>query len=176
MRRALRTTLAMAWASALTALVTTGVVAGGWADVVMIDEDGAPPVAGEQHDVAFRLMQHGVTPVDFGRVELVATLADGGQQVRAQAVSIGNGEWVATITLPRDGVWEITVTHTDLLTSEPPPLLVGSAMGGIGNASATAGWWLPLVLGASGFIVVTLAGAALLVPRRPRRGERALEV
>ena len=50
---------------ALTALMTGTALAGGWAEVVITDGSEGPPIAGEEREIQFTLLQHGVTAVDF---------------------------------------------------------------------------------------------------------------
>jgi hypothetical protein len=148
----------------LTALVMLGLLsavpalAGNFAEVVMAPGAGDPPVAGEEHEIRFTLLQHGVTPVDHGPVQLIATLAGSGERIEVDATSLGDGEWVATVTLPRDGEWQIEVRHAVFATSPPTTLAVmsaGSAGGSIAPATLTAA-----------LAAVALLGLAIFVRRR----------
>jgi hypothetical protein len=148
----------------LTALVVLGLLsavpalAGNFAEVVMAPGAADPPVAGEEREIRFTLLQHGVAPVDHGPVQLIATLASSGERIEVDATSLGHGEWVATVILPRDGEWQIEVRHAVFETSPPTTLAVtslGSAGGSISLPALTAA-----------VAAVALLGLAMLVRRR----------
>ena len=126
MRQRTRLALAIATATLLSlaagAVAAGAVAAGSYADVVFADGMGAPPTAGEEREIGFTLLQHGVTPVDFGEVTLTAT-APGAAPVAVQATPLGDGRWVATVTFPAAGDWQLRVTHTEL---ETPPAVAFS--------------------------------------------------
>ena len=64
---------------ALTALMTGTALAGGWAEVAITDGSEGPPIAGEEREIQFSLLQHGVTAVDFGEAQLTAVNAETGE-------------------------------------------------------------------------------------------------
>lgn len=73
--------------------------AGGWA-VASLDEVPTP-MAGETTDVGFRILQHGVTPVDLTEdvgIELIA--ADGSTTYFPATLDGATGHYVATVTFP----------------------------------------------------------------------------
>jgi hypothetical protein len=178
MNRMARSIIALVVSFALVPLLAGVALAGGWAQVVTIDGGGDPPTAGEPLEYRFRLLQHGVTPVDWGSVQLTATPAGGGETVIAEARPVGDGEWVAQLTLPMDGQWRLAVSHVDLETSAVAPLAVArqaaaaAAAGGTGVAGL-----LPLLLALVALGVMATAGlTGLLMARAARRAESAMKV
>lgn len=169
MHRMARSIAALAVALALVPLLAGTALAGGWAQVLPIDGGGDPPTAGEALEYRFRLLQHGVTPVDFGTVQLTATL--GGETVVAEATPTGDGEWIARLTLPSDGEWQLAVSHLELETTAVPSLAVGAAPAAAAAAS------LPLVLAVVAIGVMGLAAATgLAMARAGRRADSSMEV
>lgn len=156
-----RTRLVVAIATAtLLSLAAGAVAAGSYADVGFTDGMDAPPTAGEERDIGFTLLQHGVTPVDFGEVTLTAT-APGAAPVAVQATSLGDGRWMATVTFPAAGDWQLRVTHSEL---ETPPAV------GVAVDEAAVVWpasLLPVAAMAT-TAVLFLAGAAVLARRVSR--------
>ncbi|HET9416203.1 MAG TPA: FixH family protein [Candidatus Limnocylindria bacterium] len=147
-------------AASLASLMAGAAVAGNYAEVGYTDGMDAPPTAGEEREIRFSLMQHGVTPVDFGQVTLIATMP-GAQPVTVAAASLGAGEWAATLTFPTAGDWQLRVTHSEFET--PPAHAVSVAEAALSwpaSAVPIAG----IGLGA----VVLVAGAAWLTRRLPR--------
>jgi hypothetical protein len=157
----------LATLAALFALITGPALAGGWAEVVMTNASEDPPVAGETGEIQFTLLQHGVTAVDFGEVELTATNADTGEQFSVPATSHGGGRWSASVTFPVAGSWSIGVRHNDLLTSEPTTLTVGPV-----DQLA----WIPptLTLGIFAAVVMVVIGGMLLLRDRPVAAARPI--
>lgn len=153
--------------AALMALVSGTALAGGWAEVTMVDGSEDPPVAGEEREVRFQLLQHGITAVDYGQVELRAVHPDTGEAITVPATNHGGGMWSAIVTFTVGGDWRLGVAHSDLLTSEPTVLAVGQ-VGGLG--------WLPGVVSISVFVLMAIAvlGSALLIGhrRRPTAAEK----
>jgi hypothetical protein len=159
MRLLRRITTVAAAVAALTALMTTVALAGGWAEVVMEDGSEGPPIAGEEREIRFTLLQHGVSAVDFGEVELTATNADTGEVISVPATNHGGGAWSAVVTFPDGGEWQIGVAHNDLETS-PPTTVAVTGMDGFG--------WLPglLSIGLFALAAVVVLGTMVLIGRR----------
>jgi hypothetical protein len=158
MRRRTRA-LAPVLAIGAAALLVMPVLAGNLAVVTLLD-DGTP-VAGEEHELRLELLQHGVTPVLDGTVQVVARSASG-DEVAATATSIGGGAWIATIAFPVGGAWEIAVTHSQLATTGPMILSVSDASAAAPEAPSTAA----LALALAG---VCLVGTGFIVARRGSR-------
>jgi hypothetical protein len=95
------------------------VAAGNWAETSIIDGGGSPPTAGEERELRLLLLQHGVTPVDHGSVELTAWLPGTDERISVPATSVGDGEWVVTVSFPVAGDWQMRIVHSVFDT--PPP-------------------------------------------------------
>lgn len=150
---------------ALMALTTATALAGNYAEVAMIDADGAPLVAGEEREIRFDLLQHGVTPVDYGTVQLTLSLAGRAEPIVVDAVSLGGGEWSASVTFPVEGDWQMRITHSALET--PPARSIA-----VGPSAASA--WIPGTATVAAFAAAALlliVGTRLL--DRSRRGPGA---
>jgi len=87
MRR--RLALAATTASLLTLILAATAFAGGWANAVMDTAPDDPAGPNEPVTLGFTLMQHGVTPVDWGTAQIVLTNDETGQQIVANATASG---------------------------------------------------------------------------------------
>lgn len=125
----------------LTILATGAVVAGNWAEATVIPADPDPPTAGADEEVRVTLLQHGVTPVEWGTVEVVAWLPATGERVSAEATSLGDGEWSARLVFPTDGDWQLRVAHSSFYTPEAAPFSVArpSGLAWVPSTAAVAG-------------------------------------
>jgi hypothetical protein len=159
MRQLRRLSTAAAAIAALTALMTGVALAGGWAEVVMVDDSQGPPIAGEETEIRFSLLQHGVSAVDFGEVQLTATNSETGEVISVPATNHGGGSWSAIVTFPVEGDWQIGVAHNDLETSPPTTVSVGPIDGLA---------WLPglLSVGLFALAAIVVLGSMLLIGRR----------
>jgi YtkA-like len=164
MRRRIRTTLALAMLAALGALTAGTVAAGNYAETSIIDGADTPPTAGEERELRLVLLQHGVTPVDHGSVELTAWLPGTDERLSVVATSVGNGEWVATVTFPTAGDWQMRVIHSVFETPTASAISVAPS-------PTTA--WLPAAGSIAGMLV--LAVALIVVARRMGGGRVASE-
>lgn len=127
MHRRHRLILAMAALAAVLALSAVPVAAGGVATAEVTAGLDEPPVAGEDREVHVLLLQHGVTPVDFGSVVMTAVQPESGESFSAEATSLGNGAWAATLAFPSAGDWEVSVTHNELATPAAMAITVADA-------------------------------------------------
>ena len=151
--------------------VTAGLaLAGNFAEVAFVDGSADPPVAGEARDIQFSLLQHGVTPVTFGDVALIATLPGTDESIAVPATSLGGGEWSATVTFPIEGDWQVRVTHNVFETS-PASLLAVSAAADAASAAAAQPW--TFVLLAAVVLLGLGAMTAIAVVRARREGAPA---
>lgn len=160
MRRLIRTTLSLTAMAALPALMAGAVAAGNYAETSIVDGAATPPTAGEERELRVLLLQHGITPVDHGSVELTAWLPGTDERIRVLATSAGAGEWVATVTFPTAGDWQLRVLHSELETPPASAFAVGS--------SPAAAW-----LSASGFVAAMLLVALALIVVARRMSGRA---
>ncbi len=163
MRPLTRLAAMLAALATILALGAMPAAAGNFAEVTMSPIDGGPPVAGEERELRFILMQHGVTPVDHGQVQLTATLDGSDEVVTVPAASLGNGEWAANLALPIEGEWQLRVTHSVFETSPPTTIVIGPA----GFVAPAA---MPAIIGIA--LVAVAAIALVLVIDRRRRPER----
>jgi hypothetical protein len=164
MRRLIRTTLALALLAALGALTAATVAAGNYAETSIVDGDETPPSAGEERELRLLLLQHGVTPVDHGSVELTAWLPGTDERISVVATSVGNGEWVANVTFPAAGEWQMRVLHSVFETPAAFALAV---------APSSATVWLPAAATIGGMLLVAVA--LIVVARRTGGGRVASE-
>ena len=139
----------LAGLAVLVTLATGTALAGNFGEVTFIDGADGPPTAGEEREIRFALLQHGLAPIEDGRVDVTLTHAGTGEVLAVQATHLGDGIWAATVVFPLDGDWQVAVGHQWFETSEPTTLAVAPV-------GATA--WLPGALAVS-----ALAGAAALV-------------
>ena len=158
MRHLRRLGIAVGALAAMLAFMTGTALAGGWAEVSLTDSPEDPPIAGEERDVRFSLLQHGVTAVDFGEVQLTATHQDSGQIIAVPARNHGGGIWSAVVTFPAEGDWQIGIAHNGLETSPPTMLAVGQHDGLA---------WLPGAISVGAFLLAAAAvvGSMVLIAR-----------
>jgi YtkA-like len=164
MRRLIRTTLALTLLAALAAVSAATAMAGNYAETLVIGGGETPPTAGEERELRVLLLQHGITPVDHGSVELTAWLPGTDETVSVMATSVGSGEWVATVTFPTAGDWQLRFLHSEF---ETPP----AAAFAVGESAGSA--WLPAA-GSIGALLL-LAVVLIVVARRIGGGDAASE-
>jgi len=161
MRRLIRMTLALAMLGVLNALTAATVAAGNYAETSIVDGADTPPTAGEQRELRLLLLQHGVTPVDHGTVELTAWLPGTDERISVMATSMGGGEWVANVTFPTAGDWQMRILHSVFDTPDASAFAV---------APSSMATWLP----ATGSIaLLLLVAVGLIVVARRVSGRRA---
>jgi len=130
-----RRSLAFPFALLLAAFVAGTSVAGGWAQVTVTDPPVDPP-AGAGTTVGLQVMQHGVTPVSWPKLTVVATDKVTGQSISSQATPDGpEGHYVATITFPSAGAWTLTFVSQDLAMSGFADVQVGPALAAAPSAA-----------------------------------------
>jgi hypothetical protein len=168
-----RLALAASLASMLSLAVAATALAGGWANAVMDTPPDHPAGPNEPVTLGFTLMQHGVTPVDWGNAQIVLTNADTGEQITAVAHPVGaTGHWLAEVSLPANGSWDYEVQHDLLITMMgAQPITVGGAATA---ASSAAIGLSPALLAAGGFLAMlglAVLTGVLLVVRQLRTDE-----
>lgn len=149
MRYLARIGAALTTLTALMTFATATVLAGNFGEVTIIDGAEGPPTAGETREIRFVLLQHGVTPIEDGRVDVTLTNPESGGAITVQAVHEGEGIYVASVAFPVAGDWGIAVHHEWFETSAPTTMAV---------AAAEASAWLPAALA-----ILAFAGAASIV-------------
>ena len=161
-------------------LMASAAFAGGWAAVTMTD----PPsdiTPGEETTVDMTVLQHGETPVDWAKMTVVATNADTGRTLRADARPVAGkiGLYRATLAFPTDGNWAITYESPELVMDgtttlavvAPPPVTAPATTATPAAEAAPANYLLPFAL-VVGTIVVLGLLAAFLIGRRPEANEQ----
>lgn len=153
----------------LTALLASTALAGGGgargvSNLTVIDRTDEPAVAGQEFIVRFTLLAQRV-PVDAGAVDVTVWQPGADQEMVVPATSVGGGEWVATLTLPVEGDWRMSISHAVLPTSHSSSFVVGAP-------PPLA--WLPaaLIVASFGLLAVAMVAVATLLARRPRASER----
>ena len=95
-------------------VLATAAGAGGWAQVTVTNAPTDPP-AGGGTPIELSVLQHGVTPVSWPTLTVVATDATSGTVVRADAKAEGaEGTYVASIVFPTAGNWNLTFESAEL--------------------------------------------------------------
>lgn len=102
--------------------LTSVAASGGWAQVTATSVPVDPP-AGEETTIELKVLQHGVTPVSWPRLTVVATEAASGAVVRAEAQASGpEGSYVAKMTFPTAGQWALSYESDDLVMEGTTPI------------------------------------------------------
>jgi hypothetical protein len=166
-------------ATALTLILATSALAGGWANAIMDTPPDDPGGPNQPITIGFTLLQHGVTPVDWGTAKVVLTNQVTGQSVTVDAAPQGKvGHWVAEISVPADGTWTYAIRHDlQIVMTGFEPIVIGEAAAApAATAAATTGIAVqPAVLLAGAFLgLLALAGAtAGVIALRHGRMDRA---
>jgi hypothetical protein len=155
-------------------MFTVPAFAGGWATLTL-DEYPTDVVAGEEFQIGFTILQHGVTPVRGITPIISGTLTGAKESISVMAVEEGEpGHYVASLNFPKAGEWswkidsfgtqvmpslsvaEPSVAKTETESSPVTNLPVSSMLvSGLGIASVLIGlfamktknlWALALVL------------------------------
>ena len=107
--------------------LSTAVLAGGWASVTITDPP-AEPTAGGETLFDLTVMQHGVTPVSWPAITVVATNAETGATVSGPAKASGPvGHYTVGLTFPTEGAWTIAFASNDLIMEGGETLAIGAA-------------------------------------------------
>lgn len=120
-------------------IVASAALAGGWAQVSPKNIPVDPP-AGEPTTIEVALFQHGVTLTTSPSLTVIATDADSGAVVRAEAVADPKaGSYTATIVFPTAGSWTLTFDSADLIMEGEIAMAIGPALTGAqGSPSGAA--------------------------------------
>jgi hypothetical protein len=159
---------------AVLAVLALGSVAfaGGWAQVTAKAVPVDPP-AGEETTIELNVLQHGVTPVSWPRLTVIARDSVSGAVVRAEAQATGpEGSYVARITFPSAGQWTLSYESDDLVMEGRTPIRitapVAAAPGSTpAEAPANPGFdVLPLVFAALAVVALLAIGSGLALRGR----------
>ena len=147
-------------------------VAGGWAQVTAKNVPADPP-AGQETTIELNMLQHGMTPVSWPRLTVVATDAASGAVVRTEAQATGpEGSYVAKITFPSAGQWTLSYESVDLVMEGSTPIRIAApvaAAPGSAPTEAQAGKAfdvLPLVFAALAAVALLAIGSGLVLRGR----------
>lgn len=140
--------------------------AGGWA---IVSFDALPPLtAGEQATITFRVLQHGVTPVEMAawpgtQLRLRVTGPSGTVEVPATATGVG-GRFTASFTVPRSSEAGLRVVWDAGLVVEESAIDVPI------RADASTAWpdWTPAAFAAIAITGTALVSSDVLSRRRAR--------
>ena len=154
--------IGLATFAVLAILAAVPVAAGNYAEVTVTSGLDEPPAAGEERDLGLLLLQHGVTPVDHGQVLVTAVNPSTGETVTADAASLGDGAWTATIAFPSPGDWQVRVTHSEFETPQPMTVSVADASSPMSVVA------VPAAMGALGLVILLVAGALIRRTRAAR--------
>lgn len=140
-------------------------LAGGWATTVL-DEEMPALTAGDEHEIGFTILQHGVTPaaVDGAAIELVSTTTRAAHRFDAEPTG-DVGHYTATVIVPEAGVWHVEVDQGVLAGGlEFAPFALDKV------TVTAAGTAMPFIPGAiAGAIAIALATALVVALMRRRR-------
>ena len=163
-------------------------VAGGWAQVTARTAPVDPP-AGEPTAIGFSVSQHGVTPVSWPDLTVIATNETTGDTFRTKAEAKGPaGSYEATLTFPGAGEWTLTFDSNDLIMEgwtrlqvQPSSVAAPAAPGGAGAQNPTTAPAAPatdvmLVVLVLFVLAVGLGVAALGFRGRNATGDARLSV
>lgn len=156
-----RATTAALSATLLTLIMASSALAGGWANAIMDTPPDDPVTPGQPITIGFTLLQHGVTPVDWGTAQVVLTNEATGQSVTFVSRPQGAvGHWVADINVPAEGTWTYAVRH-DLVIEMTgfDPITVGPAAAPAAGTAGSLGVQPALLLPAA-FLTLLLVGGA----------------
>jgi hypothetical protein len=155
-------TAAAAAAGVLTMIMASTAFAGGWASA-SLDRQPADPGAGGTVVVSFTLLQHGVTPVDWGQPLVILVNDETGQRVTAAARASGaKGHWTADLSVPVSGSWTLDIRHDlEIVPVNFAPITVGGAAAA--PAAATSGMAVqPALLMVIAFLAALAVAAGLI--------------
>ena len=118
--------IALPLAALASVAVAASVLAGGWATVTISDPP-AEPTAGGTTTLDLNVLQHGVTPVSWLAITVVATNAETGATVASPAKASGaTGHYTVSLTFPTEGSWTISYASPDLVMEGNQELAVAA--------------------------------------------------
>ena len=146
--------------------------AGGWAQVTAKAVPVDPP-AGEETTIQLNVLQHGVTPVSWPGLTVIAREATSGTVVRAVAQATGpEGSYVAKITFPTAGQWTLSYESADLVMEGSTPIRIVAPVAAAPGSTPTqapatqALDVLPLVFAVLAVVALLAIGSGLVLRGR----------
>ena len=137
MKRLSATAAIVALAASL--VLTPPVAAGGWAKITVVGPSSAP-VAGVPWPLELEVLQHGVTPIDWERVSLVARQPSNGMVAAANAHAGDQvGRYLMDVVFPDAGDWtvEFGLLALEVMETNPITISVGESPADAAAGSAT---------------------------------------
>jgi hypothetical protein len=102
-------------------VLTPPVAAGGWATITVVGPSSAP-VAGAPWPLELEVLQHGVTPIDWEQVSLVARHPATGTVAAANGrPGDAVGRYLLEVVFPEPGDWTVEFGLHDLTVAEASP-------------------------------------------------------
>jgi hypothetical protein len=149
--------------AALAAFVLASVtVAGGWAQVTAKNVPVDPPV-GEETTIELDVLQHGVTPVSWPGLTVIATDAATGAVIRAEAQATGaEGSYIVKIVFPSAGDWTLTFDSAELEMTGSVAMLIAPPVGAAPGAGSTTDGSTTQAVDVLPQVLAVLALAAIL--------------
>ncbi len=152
-------------------LVAPVAIAGNWAAVSVDSSSTDGWEAGTSHGLVVTLLQHGETPVNHGSVEVALTNDVTGASITGVARRVGDGLWQATLALPSDGDWALSVSHSTLATELNTPVTISVAPSPAPTPAPSSALLSPaLLLAMAATVLFALAVIAGLLVARSRPG------
>jgi hypothetical protein len=134
----MRRLIALPLAALTSVFLTSVAVAGGWAQVTVDNPPVDPPAGGPGTPVELSVLQHGVSPVSWPNLTVIATDARSGAVVRTAAEAKGPaGSYLATIVFPNAGQWTLTFESPELQMAGSVAVSVAPAVGAAPPVRAT---------------------------------------
>jgi hypothetical protein len=127
MKRLFAATATLALAASV--VLTPPVAAGGWASVSVVGPSSAP-VAGAPWPLELEVLQHGVTPIDWETVSLVARHQANGMVTAANGrPGDAVGRYLFDVVFPDAGDWtlEFGLHQLAMTTADPTTVSVGES-------------------------------------------------
>ena len=123
-----RLTLVLAVFALTLAALATPALAGGWA-VTTFDDMPGQFVSGKEYALGYTIRQHGATPINVGKTEIVAA-AVSGRTLSFPGRSDGAvGHYVATVFFPAGGTYTWHVTQGDFAPQDLGRITILAAAG-----------------------------------------------
>ena len=166
--RSLISSMAALFAVLALLVAASTTLAGGWAQVSAKNVPVDPP-SGEETTISLTMLQHGVTPVSWPKLTVIATDKVSGAVVAAQAAATGpEGSYVVKITFPSAGQWTLSYSSPDLIMEGTAVVSVAASVAAPANTTpatqatqAAAFDVMPLIAVLSLLVVLGVAWLAL---------------
>src|SRR5688572_1415566 len=123
-----RLTLVLAVFALGLATLATPALAGGWA-VTTFDDMPGQIVSGKEYALGYTIRQHGATPINVGKTEILAVAVSGRTLSFPGTQQGAVGHYVATVFFPAGGTYTWQVTQGDFAPQDLGKITVLGASG-----------------------------------------------